>query len=145
MGSLQIDLKSVAGIVLVGLVVTALGGYLTQRSETLARYDCYVWGFNHAMCRDASGIIDYHCRPHCGLNMVGQIEIVPTAGCPEDITPPAGVEQQDLAAVLARWGDPACELGGGAHPCDEDVTAPDGVEQQDLAAVLARWGDPACE
>ena len=62
MGSLQIDLKSVAGILLVGLVVTALGGYLTQRSETLARYDCYVWGFNHAMCRDAPGIIEAYRR-----------------------------------------------------------------------------------
>ncbi len=65
--------------------------------------------------------------------------------CLEDLVPPEGVEQQDLNAVLNRWGDPACDSGGDAHPCPEDLASPDGVEQQDLNAVLNRWGDPACD
>ncbi len=69
----------------------------------------------------------------------------PETRCPEDLVDPPGVEQQDLNAVLNRWGDPACELGGTAYPCPEDLASPDGVEQQDLNAVLNRWGDPACE
>ena len=65
--------------------------------------------------------------------------------CPEDLQPPAGVEQQDLTAVLNRWGDPACLPGGASAPCPEDLANPIGVEQQDLTAVLNRWGDPGCE
>lgn len=67
------------------------------------------------------------------------------AGCPEDLAPPAGVEQQDLNAVLNRWGDTDCLPGGAHYPCPEDLVAPDGVEQQDLNAVLNRWGDAECE
>lgn len=44
MGNARIAFKSATGIVLIGLVLTALGGYIKCRSETLARYDCYVWG-----------------------------------------------------------------------------------------------------
>jgi hypothetical protein len=65
--------------------------------------------------------------------------------CLEDLADPPGVEQQDLNAVLNRWGDPSCLPGGASYPCPEDLAAPDGVEQQDLNAVLNRWGDPACE
>ncbi len=65
--------------------------------------------------------------------------------CREDLACPNSVEQQDLNAVLNRWGAPACEPGGSAYPCPEDLAAPDGVEQQDLNAVLNRWGDPSCE
>jgi len=65
--------------------------------------------------------------------------------CREDLVDPAGVEQQDLNAVLNRWGDPECEDGGAQFPCPEDLATPAGVEQQDLNAVLNRWGDPECE
>ena len=53
---------------------------------------------------------------------------LPDEGCPEDLAPPVGVEQQDLNAVLNRWGDPECLPGGAAHPCPEDLAAPEGVE-----------------
>jgi len=62
MGNVNIAFKSAAGILLIGLVLAALGGYINYRSETLARYDCYVWGFNHALCRDAQGIIEVYQR-----------------------------------------------------------------------------------
>ena len=65
--------------------------------------------------------------------------------CPEDLLDPIGVEQQDLIAVLNRWGDILCEPGGDNFPCPEDLAAPDGVEQQDINAVLNAWGDPTCE
>lgn len=70
--------------------------------------------------------------------------LVQFASCPEDIVAPAGVEQQDLNAVLNRWGDADCLPGGASFPCPEDLAAPAGVEQQDLNAVLNRWGDPDC-
>jgi T5SS/PEP-CTERM-associated repeat protein len=73
------------------------------------------------------------------------LSVIARASCPEDLVLPLGIEQQDLNAVLNRWGDPACEPGGPAYPCPEDLAAPDGIERQDLNAVLNRWGDPACE
>lgn len=57
MGKAKRTFKCAAGIALVGLVLAVLGGYFIQRGETLRRYDCYVWGFNHALCRDAPGLI----------------------------------------------------------------------------------------
>ncbi len=57
MSRVGIDFKSIAGLVLIALALTALGGYFKYRAETLRRYDCYVWGFNHALCQDAPGII----------------------------------------------------------------------------------------
>jgi len=81
--------------------------------------------------------------PPMGLCQIPAVCLPPL--CPEDLVPPEGVEQQDLNAVLNRWGDPDCLPGGAAFRCPEDLVAPDGVEQQDLNAVLNRWGDPACE
>jgi len=86
--------------------------------------------------------------PCNGDMMMGETEdyfiIVLPDPCPEDLVDPPGVEQQDLNAVLNRWGDTDCIPGGGAYPCSEDLAFPAGVEQQDLNAVLNRWGDPDC-
>lgn len=42
--------RGVWGLLLIGLLLAALGGYLIYRAENLRQYDCYVWGFNHALC-----------------------------------------------------------------------------------------------
>ena len=42
--------KGICGLLLIGLVMTVFGGYFIYRGEKLRRYDCYVWGFNHALC-----------------------------------------------------------------------------------------------
>lgn len=76
--------------------------------------------------------------------MTEQVTVTYTILCLQDLVPPSGVEQQDLNAVLNRWGDPACLPGGLDYPCPEDLVLPVGVEQQDLNAVLNRWGDPGC-
>ena len=91
-------------------------------------------------------VFDYDADPGAFFDAVtwAEANLPGPASCPEDLADPAGVEQQDLIAVLNRWGDPECLPGGLAYPCPEDLSAPDGVEQQDLNAVLNRWGDPTC-
>jgi hypothetical protein len=51
LGSNKFNLKGIVGILLICLSMTGIGGYIISRSEKLARYDCYVWGFNHALCK----------------------------------------------------------------------------------------------
>lgn len=49
-------LKSIAGIVCIGSLLIAIGWFVVSRSEKLARYDCYVWEFNHALCRNSPAL-----------------------------------------------------------------------------------------
>jgi len=69
MGKKKIVFRSVTGITLVGLALAALGVYFTYRGEQLRKYDCYVWGFNHALCVSGQTIAkgsqrDERCPAH---------------------------------------------------------------------------------
>ncbi len=51
LGSNKSTGNGIVGILLICLAMTGIGGYFISRGESLARYDCYVWGFNHALCQ----------------------------------------------------------------------------------------------
>ena len=61
-------LKSIFGIILIGLSVTLICWIMVLSSDNRARYDCYVWGFNNAVCRYDQTVENYHgysrCREH---------------------------------------------------------------------------------
>ena len=126
------------------------GLYLFGISTSSASMTFNFWGPAAACCTPDVGctiITEGECTAAGGTwqGIGSTCDPYPCATlCPEDLQPPPGVEQQDLTAVLNRWGDPACLPGGAMYPCAEDLAAPAGVEQQDLTTVLNRWGDPSC-
>jgi plastocyanin len=78
---------------------------------------------------DLTGTLDYFCRPHCTLDMVGTITV--DAPCIGDLDGDDVVGVTDLLEILAAWGD-----GGG--PADIDNSG--FVDVADLLLLLAAWG-----
>jgi hypothetical protein len=69
-------LKGVSGILIIGFSVTSICGLLFILNENTAQYDCYVWGFNHMVCRygQTLEISSGNSRPVKHLTPVAQCE-----------------------------------------------------------------------
>ena len=59
---------SIFGLLLIGLAVTSICSIMVLSSDNNARFDCYVWGFNNAVCRYDQTLENYpgysRCREH---------------------------------------------------------------------------------
>lgn len=58
-------LKSIFGILLIGFIVTTICWLLVLSAHNTAQYDCYVWGFNHAVCRNGEIVANYPGYGRC--------------------------------------------------------------------------------
>jgi len=82
---------------------------------------------------EPSGVIDYYCIPHCGSGMIGQIEVLGSAGgCDEDLNNDGTVGVDDLLQLLAAYGS-SCM-------CPEDLDGNGVVGVDDLLQLLAAYG-----
>jgi plastocyanin len=78
---------------------------------------------------ELTGTLDYFCRPHCGLDMVGTITV--DAPCIGDLDGDDTVGVTDLLELLAAWG-----AGGGPA----DLNGDGAVDVADLLLLLGAWG-----
>ncbi len=58
-------LKSIFGILLIVFSVTSICWSLVLIAKNTAQYDCYVWGFNHAVCRYGQAVANYPGYDRC--------------------------------------------------------------------------------
>ena len=63
-------LKSIIGTLLIGISVTSICLLMVYSSENRAQYDCYVWGFNNAVCRHDQTVKNYNGYSRCPEHLV---------------------------------------------------------------------------
>ena len=57
--------NGIVGIILISLIVTSICWLLIVSAKNMARYDCYVWGFNNAICRYGQFLSKYSGYGRC--------------------------------------------------------------------------------
>jgi plastocyanin len=57
--------------------------------------------FNYVIPHSFSGLLPYHCVPHCTFSMEGSATVV---GFPADVNGDGVVNITDLLGVIAAWG-----------------------------------------
>lgn len=50
---------------LISLIVSLICWLLVLSAKNTARYDCYVWGFNNAVCRYGQAVANYPGHKRC--------------------------------------------------------------------------------
>ena len=63
-------LKSTIGILLIGFSAASICWLMVISSENRAQYDCYVWGFNNAVCRHGQTVTNYTGYGRCPEHLV---------------------------------------------------------------------------
>jgi hypothetical protein len=66
----RVAFKSIFGFLLIGLAVTSICCLMIYSSENRAQYDCYVWGFNNAVCRYDKVVEKYPGYSRCPEHLV---------------------------------------------------------------------------
>ena len=67
---IKVCFKSFLGIFLIGFSVTMVCWIMVSSSESNARYDCYVWGFNHAVCSCSKTLKNYSGYSRCKEHLI---------------------------------------------------------------------------
>gem|GEM_PF-4153415 len=57
--------KRIFGVLLIGFSFTSVLWFLDMMGDNAARYDCYVWGFHHAVCRSGQTVENYSGESRC--------------------------------------------------------------------------------
>ena len=63
-------LKNIIGILLIGFSATSICWLMVFSSENRAQYDCYVWGFNNAVCCHGQTVKNYTGYSRCPEHLV---------------------------------------------------------------------------